>query len=94
MRVGRKNLGTVSEEPIDENILNAYIETFERDWSDSEVKFGYAKQKQALIKTDTASNELETEQEWLDNFFELLQTATVELHESDFPRLKLADRKA
>lgn len=34
------------------------------------------------IENDTANN-----QEWLDNFFGLLQTATVELHENDFPRL-------
>ena len=29
----------------------------------------------------------ETPQEWLDDFFSLLQTATDDLNESDFPRL-------
>ena len=42
------NLGTVGGKPISQNMLNEYAETFEKDWSDSEIKFAHTERRRVL----------------------------------------------
>ena len=41
-------LGTVGGNPIGQNMLDDYAETFARDWSDSEIKFAHTERKRVL----------------------------------------------
>ena len=43
-----KNLGTVGGKPINENMLDDYVKTCEKDWSDSEVKFDHTERRKVL----------------------------------------------
>ncbi|MCL2048036.1 MAG: hypothetical protein FWG87_04845 [Defluviitaleaceae bacterium] len=44
------NLGTIDGKPINQNMLDEYLETFERDWSDSEVNLAYTNTTTALYE--------------------------------------------
>jgi len=44
----KNNLGTVGGIPISQDMLDNYVRTFAKDWSDSEVNFAYTERRRVL----------------------------------------------